>query len=213
MSWLIQVFIENTRMSHFFSCHCPHLSAVITRLDWVISSPLPPIFWMPRSSRSMTGWSDNYSTFLLFLPLFLIFFSFGHYPNIIFSLPLSPTSSSLCHYPTWSGNLFAAVANFPDASVKPEHPFITHFLSAVMPRLSLFCHVPAWPGHLPAFPLSPIASPAGSSQTGQSEFGRSAWINCRGRVLSFHSKNHAVFNLTFPRVRPVENRRNTIKSK
>lgn len=32
-------------------------------------------------------------------------------------------------------------------------------------------------------------------------------------MLSFHSKNHAVFNLTFPRVRPVENRRNTIKSK
>ena len=152
MSRLIQVFIENTRMSHFFSCHCQslslslrcfylffyviarldraiyffspalnvialpfsplslprlslpyhcrHLSAVITRLDRVISLPLPPIFRMPRSSRSMTGWSDNYSTFLLFLPLFLTFFSFGHYPNIIFSLPLSPTSSSLCHYPT-----------------------------------------------------------------------------------------------------------------
>ncbi len=80
--------------------HCRHLSAVITRLDRVISLPLPPIFRMPRSSRSMTGWSDNYSTFLLFLPLFLIFFSFGHYPNIIFSLPLSPTFSSLCHYLT-----------------------------------------------------------------------------------------------------------------
>ncbi len=150
MSWLIRVFIENTRMSHFFSCHCQSLSlslrcfylffyviarldraiyffspalniitctlnviapafsplslptslSVITRLDRVISLPLLPIFRMPRSSRSMTGWSDNYSTFLLFLPLFLIFFSFGHYPNIIFSLPLSPTSSSLCHYPT-----------------------------------------------------------------------------------------------------------------
>ena len=77
--------------------HCRHLSAVITRLDRVISLPLPPIFRMPRSSRSMTGWSDNYSTFLLFLPLFLIFFSFGHYPNIIFSLPLSPTFSCLLY--------------------------------------------------------------------------------------------------------------------
>ena len=150
MSWLIQVFIENTRMSHFFlslsvslfviarlviyffmslpdlngqSVSFPQPStlspvplniivlpfsplslpsplSVITRLDRVISLPLPPIFRMPRSSRSMTGWSDNYSTFLLFLPLFLTFFSFGHYPNILFSLPLSPTSSSLCHYPT-----------------------------------------------------------------------------------------------------------------
>ena len=103
MSWLIQVFIENTRMSHFFLviirlslCHCPtcylffyviarldraicffspalniitctsqrHCSAffslslpsplfVIVRLDRVISLPLPPIFRMPRSSRSI----------------------------------------------------------------------------------------------------------------------------------------------------------------
>ena len=103
MSWLIRVFIENTRMSHFFSCHCQSLSlslrcfylffyviarldraiyffspalniitctlnviapafsplslptslSVITRLDRVISSPLPPIFRMPRSSRSI----------------------------------------------------------------------------------------------------------------------------------------------------------------
>ena len=59
----------------------PSPLSVITRLDRVISLPLLPIFRMPRSSRSMTGWSDNYSTFLLFLPL-------------------SPTSSSLCHYPT-----------------------------------------------------------------------------------------------------------------
>ena len=153
MSWLIRVFIENTRMSHFFSCHCQSLSlslrcfylffyviarldraiyffspalniitctlnviapafsplslptslSVITRLDRVISLPLLPIFRMPRSSRSMTGWSDNYSTFLLFLPLFLIFFSFGHYPNIIFSLPLSPTSSSQLSLPDLIG--------------------------------------------------------------------------------------------------------------
>ena len=103
MSWLIRVFIENTRMSHFFlviaspflchcavfiyffmslpdligqsisfpqpstlspvpstslprlslPCHCPHLSAVITRLDRVISLPLLPIFRMPQSSRSI----------------------------------------------------------------------------------------------------------------------------------------------------------------
>ena len=33
--------------------HCPHLSAVITRLDRVISLPLLPIFRMPRSSRSI----------------------------------------------------------------------------------------------------------------------------------------------------------------
>lgn len=32
-------------------------------------------------------------------------------------------------------------------------------------------------------------------------------------MLSFHSKNHAVFNLTFPRVRPVENQLIIIKSK
>ena len=32
-------------------------------------------------------------------------------------------------------------------------------------------------------------------------------------MLSFHSKNHAVFNLTFPKVQSLENRLNTIKSK
>ena len=103
MSWLIQVFIENTRMSHFFlslsvslfviarlviyffmslpdlngqSVSFPQPStlspvplniivlpfsplslpsplSVITRLDRVISLPLPPIFRMPRSSRSI----------------------------------------------------------------------------------------------------------------------------------------------------------------
>ena len=46
MSWLIRVFIENTRMSHFFSCHCQSLSLslrcfylffyVIARLDRAI---------------------------------------------------------------------------------------------------------------------------------------------------------------------------------
>ena len=158
MSWLIQVFIENTRMSHFFSCHCQslslslrcfylffyviarldraiyffspalnvialpfsplslprlslpyhcrHLSAVITRLDRVISLPLPPIFRMPRSSRS---------------------------------IHLLPTSSQ---------------QSCPG------------FLYSVMPRLDR--------GISRLFLLSPIASPAGSSQTGQSEFARSA---------------------------------------
>ena len=187
MSWLIQVFIENTRMSHFFLviirlslCHCPTCYLffyVIARLDRAICFFSPALNIITCTSQ--------------------------RHCSAFFSLVIAVTS--LCHCPTWSGNLFAAAANFPDASVKPEHPFITHFLSAVMPRLSLFCHAPAWPGHLPAFSLSPIASPAGNSQTGQSEFACSAWINCRGRVLSFHSKNHAVFNLTFPRVRPVEN--------
>ena len=32
-------------------------------------------------------------------------------------------------------------------------------------------------------------------------------------MLSFHSKNHSVFNLTFPKVQSLENRLNTIKSK
>ena len=93
MSWLIRVFIENPRMSHFF-----------------------------------------------FLSL--------------------PTSLS-CHYPTWSGNLFVAVANFPDASVKPgasiyySLPLSSYasaffimscldFLYSVMPRL-FPCHLLSHP--------------------------------------------------------------------
>ena len=43
--------------------------SVITRLDRVIPLSSPPILRMLRSSRSMTGRNDNYSTFLLFLPL------------------------------------------------------------------------------------------------------------------------------------------------
>ena len=83
----------------------PPLS-VITRLDRVISLPLPPIFRMPRSSRSI------------------------HL--------LLTSSQQLC----------------------------LGFLYSVMPRLDR--------GISRLFLLSPIASPAGSSQTGQSEFARSA---------------------------------------
>ena len=58
--------------------------SVITRLDRVI--PLPsPILRMPRSSRSMTGWNNNYSTFPFL----------SSYPTF-----LSPAFSSFCHYPT-----------------------------------------------------------------------------------------------------------------
>ena len=68
------------------SCHYPRRSLlfVITRLDRVIPLP-PPILRMPRSSRSMTGWNDNYSTFP----------SLSSFSDIFLSLSLFPTFSSL----------------------------------------------------------------------------------------------------------------------
>ena len=66
------------------------LLSVITRLDRVIPLRLPPIPRMPRSSRSMTGWNDNYQ-----LPL-----SYRHFLTSSLFLPLSPTFTSPCHYPT-----------------------------------------------------------------------------------------------------------------
>ena len=67
--------------------------SAITRLDRVIPLSLP-ILRMPRSSRSMTGWNDNYSTFP-FLPSYPTFLS----STSSLFLPLSPASSSPCRYP------------------------------------------------------------------------------------------------------------------
>ena len=62
--------------------------SVITRLDRVIPLSSPPILRMLRSSRSMTGRNDNYSTFLLFLPLPDISSLTAFIPGMLFSLSL-----------------------------------------------------------------------------------------------------------------------------
>ena len=162
-SWINKLYYSLSPLSSHCSlslpCHCPHLSAVITRLDRVISLPLLPIFRMPRSSRS------------------------------IHLLLTSSQQSCL------------------------------GFLYSVMPRLDrgisrLFpCHLLSHPPGTARPGNWNSLVPREQTAAGELEFACSAWTNCRRRVLPFHSKNHAVFNLTFPRVRPVENRRNTIKSK
>ena len=61
---LSDLFLSLPLAAFFSPCRYPRHSPllVITRLDRVI--PLPsPILRMPRSSRSMTGRNDNYSTF------------------------------------------------------------------------------------------------------------------------------------------------------
>ena len=81
-------------LSSYPTCfsHCLYprhaLLSVITRLDRVIPLPLP-ILRMPRASRSMTGWNDNDSTFLLFLPLpdFLLPLSLSSGILLFLSLP------------------------------------------------------------------------------------------------------------------------------
>jgi hypothetical protein len=69
----------------------------------------------------------------------LNFCSYRHY---------SPTFTSFGHYPTWSGNLSAVVANLQDAPVKPEHDWVEWQLlnfspfPAVIPDILLFLSLP-----------------------------------------------------------------------
>ena len=93
---LSDLFLSLPLAAFFSPCRYPRHSplSVITRLDRVI--PLsPPILRMPRSSRSMTGRNDNYSTFPFLSSLPDIFSLPAIIPDIHLSLSLFPTFSSL----------------------------------------------------------------------------------------------------------------------
>ena len=130
-------------------CHYPRRSPllVITRLDRVISSPSPPIPKMLRSSRSMTGWNGNYSTFP-FLSSYPTCFSHCLYPRhallsaitrldrvIPLSLPILRMPRSSRSMTGWNDNYstFPFLSSFPDIFSLP----------AIIPDILLsFCHYP-----------------------------------------------------------------------
>ena len=132
-------------------CHYPRHSPllVITRLDRVIPLPSSPILRMPRSSRSMTGRNDNYSTFLLFLPLPDIFSLPAVIPRrspllvitrldrvipLLPSQPISRMSRSSRSLTRWNNN-------YP-LSLSSCHYLTSSLSLSLSPTFSSFCHYP-----------------------------------------------------------------------